>query len=39
MVCVAHWTHMPENGPGRKEGATMLNEFWAKRNLAVKLAA
>ncbi|MDF0676051.1 MAG: hypothetical protein P0120_17220 [Nitrospira sp.] len=37
MVFVAHWTHTPENCPGRsKEGATMLNEFWAKRDLAAK---
>ncbi len=37
MLFVAHWTHTPENCPGRsKEGATMLNEFWAKRDLAAK---
>lgn len=37
MLFVAHWTHTPENCPGRsKEGATMLNEFWAKRDLAGK---
>jgi len=37
MIFVAHWTHTPENCPGRsKEGATMLNEFWAKRDLAAK---
>jgi len=37
MLFVAHWTHTPENCPGRsKEGATMLNEFWAKRDVAAK---
>lgn len=37
MVFVAHWTHTPENCPGRShEGATMLNEFWAQRDLAAK---
>ena len=37
MLFVAHWTHTPENCPGRsKEGAIMLNEFWAKRDLAEK---
>ena len=37
MSFVAHWTHTPENCPGRsKEGGTMLNEFWAKRDLAAK---
>lgn len=37
MLYVAHWTHTPENCPGRsKEGATMLNDFWAKRDLAAK---
>ena len=37
MLFVAHWTHTPENCPGRsKEGATMLNEFWAKRDLAAQ---
>ena len=37
MIFVAHWTHTPENCPGgSKEGATMLNEFWAKRDLAEK---
>ena len=37
MLFVAHWTHTPENCPGRsEEGATMLNQFWAKRDLAAK---
>jgi hypothetical protein len=40
MLFVAHWTHTPENCPGRSnEGATMLNDFWAKRDLAAKKGA
>ncbi len=38
MLFVVHWTHTPENCRGRsKEGATMLNEFWANRDLAAKI--
>jgi hypothetical protein len=30
-IYVAHWTHTPENCPGRsKEGAKMLSDFHAK---------
>lgn len=37
MFFVAHWTHTPENCPGRsKEGAQMLIGFWAKREEAAK---
>ena len=37
MLFVAHWTHTPENCPGRStEGANMLNKFWANRDLAAK---
>jgi hypothetical protein len=37
MFFVAHWTHAPENCPGRsKEGAQMLIDFWAKREEAAK---
>jgi hypothetical protein len=37
MFFVAHWTHTPENCPGRsKEGAQMLIDFWAKREEAAK---
>ena len=37
MFFVAHWTHTPENCPGRsKEGAQMLSDFWAKREEAAK---
>lgn len=36
-IYVAHWTHTPENCPGRtKEGAKMLNDFWADREVAAK---
>ncbi len=32
---VAHWTHTPENCPGRSgEGAKMLNKFWEGRKKA-----
>jgi uncharacterized protein with GYD domain len=32
---VAHWTHTPENCPGRTtEGAKMLSDFWASREEA-----
>ena len=31
-IYVAHWTHTPENCPGRtKDGAKMLSDFWASR--------
>ena len=31
-IYVVHWTHTPENCPGRtKEGAKMLVDFWARR--------
>ncbi|CAB1276458.1 DUF3303 domain-containing protein [Candidatus Nitrosacidococcus tergens] len=37
MIFMVHWTHTPENCPGRsKEGATMLNDFWAGREQAEK---
>ncbi len=37
MLFVAHWSHTPENCPGRcKEGAQMLIGFWAKREEAEK---
>jgi hypothetical protein len=37
MLYVAHWTHTPENCPGRsKDGAQMLVDFWAKRDAAAK---
>jgi hypothetical protein len=37
MLYVAHWTHTPENCPGRsKDGAQMLHDFWAKRDEAAK---
>ncbi|MEC4747800.1 DUF3303 family protein [Methylomicrobium sp. Wu6] len=37
MFFVVHWTHTPENCPGRsKEGAQMLIDFWAKREEAAK---
>jgi hypothetical protein len=37
MLFVAPCTHTPDNCPGRsKDGATMLNEFWAKGDLAAK---
>lgn len=33
-IYVAHWAHTPENCPGRsKEGAKMLSDFWASRDL------
>lgn len=36
-IYVAHWTHPPENCPGRtKEGAKMLSDFWANRDAAAK---
>ncbi len=32
---VAHWTHTPENCPGRSgDGAKMLNKFWEGRKKA-----
>jgi len=32
---VAHWTHTPENCPGRSgDGAKMLNKFWEGRKRA-----
>ena len=32
ILYVAHWTHTPENCPGRSaEGAKMLNKFWEGR--------
>ena len=32
---VAHWTHTPENCPGRSgDGAKMLNKFWEGRKMA-----
>ncbi len=32
-IYVAHWTHTPENCPGRtKDGAKMLSDFWASRD-------
>ncbi|MCF6156290.1 MAG: DUF3303 domain-containing protein [Candidatus Brocadia sp.] len=32
---VAHWTHTPENCPGRSgDGAKMLGKFWEGRKLA-----
>lgn len=35
MLFVAHWTHTPENCPGRSnEGAQMLIEFWEQREEA-----
>ena len=31
-IYVVHWTHTPENCPGRtKEGAKMLVDFWARQ--------
>ena len=37
MVFVAHWTHTPENCPGRsQDGAAMLNAFWANRDRAAQ---
>ena len=34
-VYVAHWTHTPENCPGRSaDGAKMLSKFWEGRKLA-----
>ncbi len=36
-IYVVHWTHTPENCPGRtKEGAEMLDGFWANRDEAEK---
>ncbi len=36
-IYVSHWTHTPENCPGRtKEGAKMLNDFWTSRSDAEK---
>ncbi len=36
-IYVAHWTHTPENCPGRsREGAKMLSDFWASREEAAK---
>ena len=36
-IYVAHWTHTPENCPGRsREGAKMLSDFWASRDEAVR---
>ncbi len=36
-VYVAHWTHTPENCPGRSdEGAMMLSKFWEGRKMAEK---
>ncbi len=36
-VYVAHWTHTPENCPGRSEdGKKMLSKFWAGRKEAKK---
>ena len=36
-IYVAHWTHTPEDCPGRsKEGAKMLSDFWASRDEATK---
>ena len=35
ILYVAHWTHTPENCPGRSaEGAKMLNKFWEGRKKA-----
>ncbi|BAW79815.1 hypothetical conserved protein [Candidatus Nitrosoglobus terrae] len=37
MLFVAHWTHNPDNCPGRsQEGAQMLIDFWANRKTAEK---
>ena len=34
-IYVAHWTHNPENCPGRSgEGAKMLSKFWEGRKKA-----
>lgn len=34
-IYVAHWTHTPENCPGRSEdGAKMLSKFWEGRKKA-----
>lgn len=36
-IYVAHWTHTPDNCPGKsKEGARMLSDFWANRDMAAK---
>jgi uncharacterized protein with GYD domain len=36
-IYVAHWTHSPENCPGRSnEGAKMLSDFWNRRDEAAK---
>ncbi len=36
-IYIAHWTHTPENCPGRtSEGAKMLSDFWANRDAAGK---
>jgi uncharacterized protein with GYD domain len=35
ITYIAHWTHTPENCPGRsEEGAKMLSDFWEARKKA-----